>query len=108
VHAVNFAILIVALFAFDFSWGAAAASRESARELRLASGRDTAAILLAYAIFLYCTLELNGLGLVTPDLCLAATVFTGRSPAAARPGGPSWKDSLSASGSLDSDTSPRA
>jgi hypothetical protein len=102
VHAVNLAILIVALFAFDFLLGELLRLRGSGREdFDSPVVGDTAAILFAYAIFLYCTLELNGLGLVTPDLCLAATVFTagGLLLRLARVG-PSWRDSLLLGGVL--------
>jgi hypothetical protein len=76
VHAANLAIFIPALAAFDFFL------RELLRRRRDALSPGAAAILddqsvtlFGYGVFLYATLHLNGLALVSPDLCLTALFF---------------------------------
>jgi hypothetical protein len=76
VHAANLAIFIGALAAFDFFL------RELLRRRRddlapaaTATLDDHSVTLFGYGVFLYTTLYLNGLALVSPDLCLAALLF---------------------------------
>lgn len=102
VHAVNLAILIVALFAFDFLLRELLRLRASEPgDVDAPVVADTSASLFAYAIFLYCALARNGVALVTPDLCVAAAVFSAGG-LILRLGriGPSWKDSLLLGGVL--------
>jgi hypothetical protein len=75
VHAVNFGIFVAALVAFEFLLRELLRGRQSdVEQSRLLS--TSALVFFTFAVFLYSTLHLIGLQLVTPDLCVAAVCFT--------------------------------
>ncbi len=76
VHAVNFVVILGALAAFEFFLSELLRSR---RRVVAAGGSLVLGALeltiFAYGVFIYSSLDLIGLALVTPDLCLEAAVF---------------------------------
>jgi hypothetical protein len=79
VHLVNFLMYATALACFDFFLSSFVAHQKE-RDLELASQGemgipDWGWWLLGYSLFLFSTLVLVGLHLVTPDLCVAGCVY---------------------------------
>jgi hypothetical protein len=74
IHAVNLALFLGALCGFDFLLRELLRLRADQRAPFRLSGPGL--ILFGYGVCLYGTLELIGLGWVTPDLLVAALVFT--------------------------------
>ena len=76
VHAVNFLVLLGVLAAFEFFLSELLRSR---RRVVAAGGSlvlgELELTIFAYGVFIYSSLGLIGLALVTPDLCLEATVL---------------------------------
>jgi hypothetical protein len=75
VHAVNYVIFLGALVSFDWFLQELlrARKRESAQGIPVLT--DTGLGIFAYAVFIYSALGLIGLGLITPDLCVAVACF---------------------------------
>jgi hypothetical protein len=77
VHAVNFAVFLVALVAFRFFSRSLLQYSRQQDELLVCVGEslpEWSFILLSYAIFWWCTLELTPLYEVTPDLAVSACI----------------------------------
>jgi hypothetical protein len=75
VHAVNVGIFSGALLAFNFFLRELIRLRVGPPSGATPALADVSVEVFGYALFIYSTLGLIGLGLVTPDLCVAATVF---------------------------------
>ena len=69
VHALNFLIFVAALGAFQFLLSGLLTKRPSDRLF------DCALMGIGYTAFLYTTLDFADLGLVTPDLLVAALLY---------------------------------
>ena len=76
-HAVNFAVFLVALAAFDWFLRELlrARHREEMHWVSTPALTDTGVAVFAYAVFTYSVLGLIGLGLMTPDLCVETACF---------------------------------
>jgi hypothetical protein len=74
-HAVNFAIFVAALVAFDFSLQELLRARQNSDSNEKSAVTDAGLTLFAYAVFIYSAVALVGLDLISPDLCVLVTVF---------------------------------
>lgn len=75
VHAVNFVIFLGVLAAFEFFLRGLLRFRQRDAAEGPPAISDSVLVMFAYAVFVYSTVALIGLQLVTPDLCVAAAVF---------------------------------
>jgi hypothetical protein len=76
VHAVNFAIFLIALGAFDFALRALVSyQQEQAQFGTIPALSEAGLIVFGYSVFIYGVLHLIGLERVSPDLAVAAIVF---------------------------------
>jgi len=78
-HAFNFVIYLCALASFHFLWTGLWSSRQTRSASAGSDGGESipswAWLTLGYALFLWTSLDLITLQLVTPDMCVAACVY---------------------------------
>jgi hypothetical protein len=77
VQLVNFGIFVLALAAFEFMWRELTelCNGSAAGETRMSCVAPAAWVAVGYSLFIYCSLNLNSLWAVTPDLTVAALVY---------------------------------
>jgi hypothetical protein len=74
-HAVNFAVLLAALLAFEWLLAELLRTRRSAEEGRRGTLPEWALVGLSYALFIWTSRRLITVSYVTPDMCVAALVY---------------------------------